>query len=136
MSLACQVAQGRRSPCSTSVPSGSRRTIDPVEAGVDEEPAVGEPAQARRLTVEVHFDPALAVRRDGEDGVVEEVRVPEPALVPAGALAEEEAGDERLGGQGLTCHAAHLHAGRVSGIAVQHSRHPVRGRPTGGTLGP
>ena len=27
MSLACQVAQGRRSPCSTSVPSGSRRTM-------------------------------------------------------------------------------------------------------------
>ena len=125
MSLACQVAQGFRSPCSTSVPSGSRRIDDAVEAGVDEQAPVGEPAQARGLAVEVHLDPALAVGRDREDGVVEEVRVPEPAVVPARAFAEEEAGDERLGSQGFSRHAAHLHG--PGGIRACSSAQPVPG---------
>ena len=106
MSLACQVAHG----VEVAVPHQRAVRLaahdDAVEAGVDQEAAVGEPAQPGRLAVEVNLDPALAVRRDGEDGVVEEVRVPQAAVVPARAFPEEQARQERLGGQGLARHGA------------------------------
>ena len=57
---------------------------DPVEAGDEQQAPVGQPAETGRLAVEIDFDPALAVGGDGEHGVVEEVRVPEAAVVPAG----------------------------------------------------
>ncbi len=54
-------------------------------------------------------------RRDREHGVVEEVRVPQPPLVPARALPEEQPGQERLGGQGLARHGAPPCPGRAIG---------------------
>ena len=102
---------------------------DPVEPGAEQEASVGQPAQAGRLPVEVHLDPAVALGGDGEDGVVEEVRVPEAAVVPAGALAEVEAREEGLGGQGCRSSRCAPPGPGVRALAVQHSAAP--GAPVG-----
>ena len=123
MSLACQVAHGVRSPWRTIVPSGSRRMTARSSRELMSSRPSGSQPESRRLAVEVDLDPALAVGRDGEDGVVEEVREPQPAVVPARALAEVQAGEEGLGGQGLARHGVLL---RVDGRARSS---PQRGAP-------
>ena len=88
MSLALPVAQGVSSPWRTSGAVGLAAEDGPVQAGVDEEAAVGQPAQAGRLAVELDLGAPVALGRDGEDAVIEEVRVPQATVVPAGTLAE------------------------------------------------
>ena len=63
----------------------------------DEEPSVGQPAQTGRLVVQTGVHRAsFAVRGHGVDGVLEEVAVPQRAVVPTRPFAEVDATNQLL----------------------------------------
>ena len=127
MSLAYPVAQGAEVPVAHHGPVRLAAQDGPIEAGVDEQTSVRQPAQSGRLPVEGDLGPSLAPGGHGEDGVIEEVRVPEAPVVPAGTLAEAEPRDERLGDGGVDGHGADL-LEDPPGPVPQFSTSPRRAR--------
>src|SRR6185437_16281765 len=74
------------------------------------------------LAGEFDLGAPVAVGGDREHAVIEEVRVPEPAFVPAGALAEVEPRDEGFGGARLRGHGVDLPWAPWPGPAVHHNK--------------
>ena len=89
-----------RSAWVTSEPSASRRR-SASGAADDQQPAVGEPVDRdrdRRPSCTSAIDLAVAVEVDREDLALTPVGEPEAAVVPAGALADAQAGQQRVRG--------------------------------------
>ncbi len=91
MSLHAPGASSARSACTTKAAVGFEPHQAAVDHGDDEEPAVGQPAQPRRLLR--HLDDRLgrAVDAHGDDPLVVLVGEPESAIVPAGTFGEHQA---------------------------------------------
>ena len=109
---------------------------DAVEARVEQQAPVGEPAQARRLAVEVHLDPALAVGRHRARW-----RGRRSPSTTGGRRAS--AGTRRRRGprgtarpSGFARHVRTSMSRLDPGTAVQHSRRPVRRAARRGYLWP
>ena len=91
-----------------------------IEHRHEQQPSVGEPAEARRTTVPFDLDTTLVIVADRRDRALVEVAEPQTSEVPTRAFAEVDAVDDQFPVARSTCgRYTSAHPANLAGVTVK-----------------